>query len=87
MPKPPMMFISYAHEDREEAGDPKKQLEELYGITSFVAHHEIEVSSFWRKEIESALRNCVAVAVLLSETFKHSTWANQELGFSFHAWQ
>ncbi len=80
--KPNLIFISHSHEDRKVAGELKKDLEEYYGISAFVAHDDIEVSAIWRNEIENALRNCTAVVVLLSEAFTHSTWGNQEMGFA-----
>lgn len=57
-------------------------MEEYYGVSTFVAHDDIEVSAIWRDEIENALRNCSAVIALLSEAFIRSTWANQKMGYA-----
>jgi len=51
-----------------------------YGISSFVAHEDIEPSKEWQIEIESALHTMDAMAVLLMEGFKESNWCDQEVG-------
>lgn len=53
-----------------------------YGISSFVAHEDIEPSREWQNEIESALHTMDALAAILMEGFKESNWCDQEVGFA-----
>lgn len=52
-----------------------------YGITSFVAHNDIEPTLEWQVEIESALRTCDSLVALLHEGFHSSYWTDQEVGY------
>ena len=52
-----------------------------YGISSFVAHNDIEPTSEWQNEIEAALATCDALVALLHEDFHESNWTDQEIGF------
>lgn len=52
-----------------------------YGITSFVAHNDIEPTLEWQVEIESALRTCDSLVALLHEGFHASYWTDQEVGY------
>jgi hypothetical protein len=53
-----------------------------YGISSFVAHNDIEPTSEWQNEIESALATCDSLVALLHEEFHKSNWTDQEIGFA-----
>lgn len=52
-----------------------------YGITSFVAHNDIEPTLEWQVEIERALRTCDSLVALLHEGFHASYWTDQEVGY------
>ena len=52
-----------------------------YGITSFVAHNDIEPTLEWQTEIETALRSCHALVALLHPNFHASNWTDQEIGY------
>jgi len=53
-----------------------------YGISSFVAHNDIEPTSEWQNEIELALATCDALVALLHDDFHASHWTDQEIGFA-----
>lgn len=54
-----------------------------YGISSFVAHEDIEPSKEWQEEIESALHTMDALVAVLMPGFKESNWCDQEVGVAF----
>lgn len=51
-----------------------------YGISSFVAHVDIEPTKEWQNEIEAALYSMDALAAILMPGFKESNWTDQEVG-------
>lgn len=51
-----------------------------YGISSFVAHVDIEPTKPWQAEIEAALFSMDALAAILTDGFKESSWTAQEVG-------
>lgn len=53
-----------------------------YGISSFVAHNDIEPTLEWQTQIETALATCDALVALLHEKFHESKWTDQEIGFA-----
>lgn len=53
-----------------------------YGVSSFVAHDDIEPTSEWQAEIESALATCDGLLALLHPGFQESKWTDQEVGFA-----
>lgn len=52
-----------------------------FGITSFVAHNDIEPTSEWQSQIETALGTCDSLVALLHPDFHNSNWTDQEIGF------
>lgn len=52
-----------------------------YGVTSFVAHNDIEPTLEWQTEIETALRTCHSLVALLHPEFHASNWTDQEIGY------
>ena len=54
----------------------------LYGISSFVAHSDIEPTLEWQTQIETALATCDALITLLHDKFHESKWTDQEIGFA-----
>ena len=51
-----------------------------YGISSFVAHKDIEPTKEWQDEIEKALFSMDALAAILTPKFNGSKWTDQEVG-------
>ena len=72
-------FISYSTEDKAAAGAVKRALS-TYGIDCFLAHDDIQVSEEWRERILEELAACQVFVALLSQAFKRSEWALQEVG-------
>ena len=74
-------FISYSHHDREAAANVSAALAEL-GITTFMAHEDIQVSEKWQKRIVEELNKTDLFIPLLSSNFRNSEWTSQEVGFA-----
>jgi hypothetical protein len=51
-----------------------------YGISSFVAHNDIEPTREWQNEIIKALFTMDALVAILIPGFKESNWTDQEIG-------
>ena len=73
------LFISHVDKHREFAHDVRNELL-TYGISSFVAHDDIEPTKEWQQVIESALSTCHCMLALLHPEFHRSKWTDQELG-------
>jgi hypothetical protein len=54
---------------------------DVYGISAFVAHNDINPTIEWQNEIELALSTCDALVALLHPGFHESKWTDQEIGF------
>lgn len=76
------LFISHKDDNKKFANELKKALE-VFGISSFVAHEDIEPSTEWQNEIEKALFSMDSLLALLSTGFSASVWTNQEVGVAF----
>jgi hypothetical protein len=76
------LFISHRDSFKRTANEIKESLA-FYGISSFVAHEDIEPSEEWIKEIEKALFSMDVLLALLSDGFSASIWTNQEVGVAF----
>ena len=75
------LFVSHLAVHRAFAGELQEALLK-YGISSFVAHNDIEPTSEWQTQIEMALTTCDALLALLHEGFHASNWTDQEIGFA-----
>ncbi len=73
------LFISHLASYRKNIGFLKSSLKE-YGISSFVAHEDIEPTKEWQIEIEKALYSMDALCAVLMPGFKESDWTDQEVG-------
>lgn len=73
------LFLSNIAAFKKEAAELQKSLL-TYGITSFVAHEDIEPTKEWQSEIEIALKTMDGLAALLTPTFHESKWTDQEVG-------
>lgn len=74
-------FLSYSHDDKTRAGLVKRILESN-GVTAFLAHETLEVSTEWRDEILRHLETSSALVALVTTSFTRST-PNQEVGVAF----
>ncbi len=75
------IFISHLAIERKFAAELKVSLLKL-GISSFVAHNDIEPTKEWQDEIEGALASCDVLVALLHPEFHASNWTDQEIGFA-----
>lgn len=76
------IFISYANDDHELAGEIKRLLEDRYGVDVFLAHDDIRPSREWQEEIKEALNETNAFLALLTESFDGSDYTDQETGYA-----
>jgi nucleoside 2-deoxyribosyltransferase len=75
------LFITHLAAHRETASNLKEKLLEC-GVSSFVAHNDIEPTKEWLIEIEKALSTCEALVALLHPKFHASDWTDQEIGYA-----
>ncbi len=73
------LFLSHLSSFKENAGRLRTALMK-YGISTFVAHVDIEPTRKWQDEIEAALFSMDALAAVLMPGFKESNWTDQEIG-------
>lgn len=73
------LFISHLASFKKTIGILKGELEN-YGISSFVAHEDIEPTKEWQSEIEKGLFSMDAFCAVLMPGFKDSDWTDQEVG-------
>lgn len=75
------LFISHLSSFKKTIGILKQELEK-YGISSFVAHEDIEPTKEWQVEIEKGLFSMDALCAVLMPGFKDSNWTDQEVGIA-----
>lgn len=75
------LFVSHLAKYRKYAAELQHALSP-YGISAFVAHNDIEPTSEWQMQIETALSTCEALIALLHPNFHDSKWTDQEIGFA-----
>lgn len=75
------VFISYSSKDREVAGSLKRFLEK-YGLEVFLAHEDIKPTINWQEEIMQNLKECDVFLPIISPSFGHSEWTDQETGIA-----
>ena len=75
------LFISHLWEHRSFAEQIEAELRH-FGISSFIAHKDIEPTQIWQTEIEAALATCDAMLGLLHPGFHNSNWTDQEIGYA-----
>lgn len=75
------LIISHLSSNRSYAADLQASLL-LHGVSSFVAHNDIEPTKEWQTEIETALATCDSLVALLHKDFHQSNWTDQEIGFA-----
>jgi hypothetical protein len=74
------VFLSHLATNRKVAAELQEALSR-YGISSFVAHNDIEPTLEWQSQIETALSTCDSLIALLHPQFHESKWTDQEIGF------
>jgi hypothetical protein len=74
------LFITHLSAQKVFAAELQNHLY-AYGISSFVAHNDIEPTKEWQNEIETALSTCEALVALLHPGFHASNWTDQEIGY------
>lgn len=75
------LFISHLAKYKDEAAEFQIFLSRK-GISSFVAHNDIEPTKGWMDEILSALETAQAMVALFREGFHQSNWTDQEIGYA-----
>jgi len=73
------LFLSHLASFKKTTGSLKNTLE-TFGISSFVAHEDIEPTKEWQSEIESGLFTMDALCAVLMPDFNLSKWTDQEIG-------
>jgi len=75
------LFITHLSAHKVFAAELQSHLHS-YGISSFVAHNDIEPTKVWQNEIETALSTCETLVALLHPEFHKSNWTDQEIGYA-----
>ena len=78
----PRLFLSHKAKYRAEISKLAKNLN-ANGISTFVAHHDIQPAREWRSEILNALNTMTHFVAFLTDGFHESRWTNQEVGYAF----
>lgn len=73
------LFLSHISTFKVKTAQLQKILKD-YGISSFVAHEDIEPTQEWQDEIETALHSMDALCAILTPKFNESAWTDQEVG-------
>lgn len=73
------LFLSHLSAFKRKTGALQRALRP-FGISSFVAHVDIEPTREWQSEIESALFSMDALVAVLMTGLKESNWTDQEVG-------
>ncbi|MDJ0824943.1 MAG: toll/interleukin-1 receptor domain-containing protein [Rhodobacter sp.] len=75
------LFVSHIAKDKDKAIRLRDCLKP-YGVTSFVAHEDIEPTVLWQTEIERALAHMHCFLSVHTVGFSESNWTQQEIGFA-----
>ncbi|MDX6768933.1 MAG: toll/interleukin-1 receptor domain-containing protein [Elusimicrobiota bacterium] len=75
------VFISHAHEDRQEAAVLHDRLS-LLGCECFLAHRDLPGGSKWRDEIVRELKSSDVFIPILTTSALGSAWVHQECGMA-----
>ena len=74
------LFASHQSADKVVVAQLKSALSE-FGIETFVAHEDIEVSKQWLRVVEAGLQTCEGLVACIGTQFHSSTWTDQEVGW------
>jgi hypothetical protein len=75
------IFLSHLSSQQAFAGQVQSALSTC-GLSSFVAHVDVQPTTEWRDVIESELRRCDALIALMHSGFHQSDWTDQEIGYA-----
>jgi hypothetical protein len=75
------LFITHLSAHKQFAAELQGHLTGV-GVSSFVAHNDIEPTREWQNEIETALSTCEGLVALLHPDFHQSNWTDQEIGYA-----
>ena len=75
------LFISHTQPHKDYAKALQNRFD-LYGISAFVAHVDIDPTDDWLERIELGLRTADALAAILTKDFHQSKWTDQEVGWA-----
>jgi len=81
MASPKDIFISYAHTDKEYASQVYNYLNSN-GYSCWMDEFELVGGHEWQKEIETALRNCKTVILVISPAYEASESCSKEVSLS-----
>lgn len=74
------VFISHAEADKVIAREIGNALEQVEGITVFVAHDDLDTGGNWKLDLVRKIEQCDAFIVLITENFHKAEWTEQEVG-------
>ncbi len=77
------VFISYSSKN-QAAADAMKKLLDKNGIASWMAPGDIPPASTYAKEINSAIRNCACMVLMLTNDAQNSIWVAKEVERAVH---
>lgn len=75
------LFVTHLSSEKVFAAELQEALLR-FGISSFVAHNDIEPTLEWQAQIETALATADSLVALLHPKFHLSNWTDQEIGFA-----
>lgn len=75
------LFVTHLSSEKIFAAELQEALLR-FGISSFVAHNDIEPTLEWQAQIETALSTADSLVALLHPKFHISNWTDQEIGFA-----
>ena len=75
------VFLSHLTSQKEQAAHIQTALGR-YGMSSFVAHNDIQPTVEWQIEIETALATSDLLVALIHPDFIKSAWCDQEIGYA-----
>jgi hypothetical protein len=73
------VFISYAHEDKDEVARPLAQILEASGYTVWYDEYSLQLGDSLNQEINRGLAGCTYGVVILSPWFFAREWPRREL--------
>ena len=76
-------FISYSSKN-QAAADAMKKLLEKNNIATWMAPGDIPPASTYAKEINSAIRNCACMVLMLTNDAQNSVWVAKEVERAVH---
>jgi len=75
------IFLSHISAYKDLTAQIQQSLDR-FGVSSFVAHVDIEPTKEWQNEIEIALFSCDTLVALMTPNFHDSRWTDQEIGIA-----